>query len=82
MEKSLEILTILQEECAELIVSISKIKRFNLTEENRERLEQEIADVLCLIELANTEGIVSFDKFEERKEIKKQKLKIYSKIYD
>lgn len=82
MEKNLEILTILQEECAELIVAISKIKRFGITEDNMERLNQEIADVICMLNLANTAGLVELDNLDLKIKAKETKLKKYSKVYD
>lgn len=81
MEKSLEILTILQEECGELIVAISKIKRFGTSPENLIRLNQEIADVLCMLDLAQQNGISSMDNLEELINNKREKLKVYSNIY-
>jgi len=52
-----EVLLILQEECAELIQAISKVKRFGL-QENKDNLLQEVADVLCMINLAFDKGIL------------------------
>jgi NTP pyrophosphatase (non-canonical NTP hydrolase) len=78
-----EILLILQEECAEVIQAVSKVKRFG-KENNIEQLEQEIADVLCMIELAYQHGIL--DKNEERVKnritVKQERLKRYSSIYE
>ena len=51
-------LTILQEECAEVILAISKIKRFGWDSihpdggvDNRVRLEQELGDVEAMIDI-------------------------------
>lgn len=78
-----EILLILQEECAEVIQAISKVKRFGL-ENNIEQLEQEVADVLCMINLAYTHGII--DNNEERVKariiVKEERLKKFSSIYE
>lgn len=82
MEKSIEILTILQEECAELVVAISKIKRFGITEDNMERFEQEVADVLCMLNLANEAKLVELNSLEDKVKNKEKKLKKFSKIYD
>ena len=81
MEKNLEILTILQEECGELIVAISKMKRFGLSPENLVRFNQEIADVLCMLDIAQQHGISSMDNIEELINNKREKLKVYSNIY-
>ena len=59
-----ECLTILIEECAEVIQIASKIKRFGLigkntnsTLTNLENLEAELGDVLALIDMATNSGI-------------------------
>lgn len=81
--KQNEILLILQEECAEVIQAISKVKRFGL-ENNIEQLEQEVADVLCMINLAYAHGII--DDNEERVRariiVKEERLKKFSSIYE
>ena len=51
-----EIMLIAQEECAEVVQAISKVFRFGVTEEyngqtNKQRLEEEVGDLLCMIEL-------------------------------
>jgi len=82
MTKEDEILLILQEELAELIQAISKIKRFGL-DNNIEQFKQEMADVLTMLDLVFTYGVVPHTK-EEIKELivkKQEKLKIYSNIY-
>lgn len=81
MEKNLEILTILQEECGELIVAISKIKRFGMSKENLQRLNQEIADVICMLDIAQEYGVSSMDNIDELVNNKREKLKVYSNIY-
>lgn len=78
-----EILLILQEECAEVIQAISKVKRFGM-DNNQEQLEQEVADVLCMIDLAYERGILKSDTLEVKDRIfkKRERLKKYSSIYD
>ena len=49
-EKLHETLIITQEECAEVIQVISKIMRFGL-DENDHRLESELGDLLCMVDL-------------------------------
>ena len=53
-----EILCITQEECAEVSQAVSKIFRFgpdqvkfDLDKTNREHLEEEIGDLLCMIDI-------------------------------
>lgn len=82
-KKQNEILLILQEECAEVIQAISKVKRFGL-ENNIEQLNQEVADVLCMITLAYDHGILESDdeSVRNRIKVKQERLKKYSSIYE
>lgn len=77
-----EILTILAEECAEVIVAISKIRRFGL-EQNMEALKQELADVRCMLDLVESFGVVSYQPQELPSMIlaKQKKLERYSGIF-
>lgn len=87
-EKQKEILTITQEECAEVIVEISKIFRFgidNLHKDgttHQEKLEQEIGDLLCMINLLTTHNLIRPNIVTDAVENKINKLKQWSKIYD
>ncbi len=86
--KQEEILNITQEECAELIQIISKVRRFGIDEyhikdrvPNRERLAEEIGDVLCMIQLIAESGLVDIQDVEDARLKKIEKLKVWSKIY-
>lgn len=83
MTRNEEILTILQEECAEVIQAISKIRRFGLSD-NEGELKKEICDVLCMIELMKEFDVVplSFDEQMENIFQKRQKLKKFSRIFE
>lgn len=78
-----EILLILQEECAEVIQAVSKVKRFGL-EHNIEQLNQEVADLLCMINLAIEHGILDADEQRVKGRIvkKQDRLKEFSSIYE
>ena len=80
-DKLRETLVITQEECAEVIQVISKIFRFGL-DENDHRLEDEIGDVLCMIDLLIVQGVIDPHKLELAKRIKAEKLKRWSNIYE
>jgi len=63
-----EILDILQEECAEVIHAISKCRRFGLDEtksstesSNRQRLTEEVMDVLAMLDWAVERNILLDD---------------------
>jgi NTP pyrophosphatase (non-canonical NTP hydrolase) len=81
-DKQQEILDILQEECAEVIQAVSKVRRFGL-QNNVEELCKEIADVEYLIKLAkmNVNEINKFN-FGKAEQAKYEKLKVYSNIFE
>lgn len=81
-----EILDLIQEECAELIQAISKIRRFGKIDEVHNNLQNmctEFADLICLIEIAK-EKIPEVGMFDFRiaTETKRLKLMRYSRIFD
>lgn len=86
-ERVLEIMGILQEECAEVIQEVSKCRRFGIDESHksgishRAMLEQEVGDVLCMIELLHQEGILSEEGLMAAKQKKEEKLRKWSNIF-
>lgn len=82
-----EILTILQEECAEVVLTVSKIRRFGYDGTHNglpptiERLLAEIGDVLAMIELTAKECEFTEEELNMAKQDKFEKLKLYSDIY-
>lgn len=83
MNRQEEILTILQEECAEVIQAISKVRRFGM-ENNVTDLKKEIADVLCMVDILLASDIVRYyeGELEVMKICKRDKLKKFSRIYE
>ena len=86
MTRKEELLTILMEECAEVIVEASKIKRFGESSVHEGRtaldnLEKELGDLQCIIELLQAEDMVSFDKMDEYARMKEEKLKKWSNLF-
>lgn len=87
-DKQREILVIAQEECAEVIQEISKIFRFGINEMHKdgilhqEKLESEVGDLLCMINLLTTHGLVRPEQVTAAVKNKESKLKQWSKIYD
>lgn len=86
-EQNREILLIAQEECAEVTQAISKIFRFGMESEhkgftNRERLESELGDLMCMIDLIIDSGMVSEAAVMTAKDEKMMKLQTWSKIFD
>ncbi len=86
--KTNETFDILQEECGELVVAISKVKRFGLDNRyknggsQREHLTQEAGDVMLMIDLLVEQGIFTEQELHQAKDRKAEKLKIWSKIYE
>jgi NTP pyrophosphatase (non-canonical NTP hydrolase) len=80
-EVNKEIMLIAQEECAEVTQAISKVFRFGIDGEhdgatNRERLEEEVGDLLCMIEMMMEKdildrGVVAQAKFNKRAKLAK-----------
>lgn len=87
-EETKEVLLILQEECAEVAVAISKCMRFGpdqikpgTNETNIQFLEQELADVLVMIDLLVKQNVGLDAASIESKTINKiNKLKKWSNI--
>jgi len=89
MEKNeQEIMSIAQEECAEVIQAISKIFRFGFNSthpderfNNREHLAIELGDLICMIDLIIEHGLVEHKDVLMAAEAKREKLKIWSNIF-
>jgi NTP pyrophosphatase (non-canonical NTP hydrolase) len=76
-----ETLTILSEECAEVIQANSKLIRFGpYDEENIKELEKELGDVMAMVLILDYYGYIKLDNIKNQIEPKLQKLKKYSKI--
>ena len=78
---------ILQEECAEVVQAVSKIRRFgidnakpNTDYTNREHLEEELGDMLAMIDILMVNEIVSWSNLHRAKRAKIEKLKKWSQI--
>ena len=90
MDTNTEILTILQEEAAEVIQIISKIHRFGFNTDayspdgifttNARRLEQELGDLQCMIDLCIEHQLVDETRIQLHSKDKRQKLKTWSNI--
>ena len=84
-EKTREALLILQEECAEVIQATSKCFRFGLDgqyqdQSNRDRLEQEVGDMLALVDILVNQCELSQDRLLATKARKFKKLSQWSTL--
>lgn len=80
-----EVMLIALEECAEVIQAISKVFRFGIDSvhngvSNKEHLEEEVGDLLCMIEMMMEQDILSRGVVAEAKFAKRAKLKKWSNI--
>lgn len=82
-----EIMDIAQEECAEVIQAISKIRRFGFDGkhpdsniDNREHLEEEIGDLMCLFEIMEEREMIDWGNVALYAQKKRNKLAQWSNI--
>lgn len=83
MNRNEEIMTILQEECAEVIQAVSKVRRFGMSE-NHGNLVVELCDLQAMIDLMYEYEVVhcSLEQRLDNMFQKRQKLKKYSRIFE
>jgi len=86
-ENNNEVMDILQEEAAEVIQAVSKIRRFGMDNTkpgtdctNREHLEEELGDMLAMIDILLVNNIVSWSNLHQAKRAKIEKLEKWSNI--
>jgi NTP pyrophosphatase (non-canonical NTP hydrolase) len=84
MRNTKEVMSVLQEECAEVIQAVSKVNRFGLESEwegvtNKQSLITEIGDVIALIKvlIEETDINISIDDVQLAVEAKLEKLEIF-----
>lgn len=77
-DKHQEILQILAEECAEVIVEVSKIKRFG---NDYTSLVKEMGDLVAMIGLMHQEGMFTEEEIDKLSNKKIKKLHKYSNIF-
>lgn len=73
-----EVVTILAEECAELIQEIMKMKRKG--DYNSAEFEKEIGDIMALLDLAHKADMFSWSAVDERVQVKQKKLEKWSNL--
>lgn len=85
MDKTEELMVITMEECGELIQACSKaIRRGEMfkNSDSEVTFKEECGDVFCMLELLVENGFVTWQEIANRSEIKREKLKRWSKLID
>jgi NTP pyrophosphatase (non-canonical NTP hydrolase) len=77
-DKKQELLTIIMEECAEIQVECSKMIRFD---NDSKKLEKEIGDLLCMLEIMYEWNMLNFDEIEKQLPRKRKKLEKWSNLF-
>ena len=80
MDYEKELLTIMMEECGEVIQACSKIIRFGADANNLSNLEKELGDLFQMMELAHQYDLVSWTGIDEASMAKAVKLRTYSSL--
>ena len=82
-----ELLTITLEECAEVVQAISKCFRFGMDGQwpigaptNKQHLEEEIGDLLCMVKILEDKGIIDPDNVHAATLNKYEKLSKWSNV--
>ena len=80
MEKLTELMIITMEECGELTQACSKVLRTDFKDHALQDLKQEVADVVCMIELMKKNGLVDDSDIVQGIQNKMEKLEIDSNL--
>jgi NTP pyrophosphatase (non-canonical NTP hydrolase) len=87
-DKIKEAMGILQEECAEVIVEVSKCNRFGIDSlhyktglPHNKMLEIEVGDVLAMVDILIEQGVLDTQSLDQAKSAKREKLKVWSTIF-
>lgn len=71
------------EECGELCQVMMKFMRFGDDAQiGRQAIVEEAGDLLCMLQLLEQHGLVSWSELEERAAVKREKLKVYSDLIE
>jgi len=82
-----KLMIINDEECGELTQRCSKIVRKfeykeEITDEQREKLLEEVGDVYCMINLMTEHGVLDWKHIYARSSVKEEKLKKWSQLIE
>ena len=82
MNQEHEAFVITMEECGELTQACSKMIRSGGKKKYLKNLQDEAGDVLAMIEILKNMGFLCEDLLQARVEYKKEKLKLYSGLFN
>lgn len=80
MNRDHELLTILMEELAELIVECSKLQRFGF--DDLTKFQKELGDVMAMVDLCHEHDLFSWTQVEQHQLEKIEKLKQWSNLFN
>ena len=76
-----ELMMITAEECGELTQVCCKVlRRDQLDDKYREKLIEEVGDVMCMLELMIEHGVLTKKEINARVKVKRDKLKVWSTL--
>ena len=78
LTKLSELMVITMEECGELIQACSKAVRCN--DYHNDSLKEEVGDVMCMIELIKSNGLITQREIDNQIQTKRMKLMKWSKL--
>ena len=87
MDKITQMMVITMEECGELTQVCSKLLRKRhtqneISDETKYKLTKEVADVMCMIELMEDEGLIEHDEIRAGIQSKRDKLRVWSNLIE
>ena len=73
-----ELMVILMEECSEVAIEAAKMIRFGY--ENNQKLESEVGDLMCMLNLLYEHGLIDWENVDDCADAKREKLKKWSNL--
>lgn len=78
IEERDELMVILMEECSEVAIEAAKMIRFGY--DNNQKLESEVGDLMCMLNLLHEWDLISWNNVDACAEAKREKLKTWSNL--
>jgi len=81
LDQRQQLMVVTMEECGELTQACSKILRHGMDDRLKNKLLEEVGDLQCMIDLLIEHDVLKATEIEDRKFVKRDKLKKYSNIW-